>query len=459
MAGVALGMKTLLPAFAFLAFCSLIAAAPVPAPPKPADVQAAQTLLKNKGLTRSGALYLLEGEAKLPEELRVMRAAKFRVDQNAAQRAKLEKAIEAANETVLQSSREMSEATSNASREKNRVRYNELVAQQDAARTRALEAIRERDFLVKDLNKLGDPRDDYVTLLLNVSARMEKMSEQYAALAEDQEVRDALAVLNASGGLKVRLGPSPRMLEELPAVRKQRDLLKDAVIKFRSDSGTPTVPVTINDKLNLLMTFDSGASSVSLTSEAAKELGLRPGPDDPVIEATGADGKATKVQVVTLKSVRLGQFVIGDVECIIYPPSVKGSNLLGGTFLRNFVYRMDLAAGEIHMTQVAGKAVVPEMRAEKNPTTRPAAPGRAVVLDIKAIIDGSDIITVTPGWSGLVAQELALAFHRAGEWAANGIPKLESNTAQHRPAGISQAGGFVGRKKCSTQTGRGGPSP
>ncbi len=420
---MAIAMKKLLPVFVLLA---LYAATMNAAEPRPGDAQAAQGVLKAKGLTKSGASYLLEGEAKFPEELRVMRAAKFKVDQNSAQRAKLEKAIDAANDTVVQCAREISDATGQASREKNRDRFNQLVARQDAARSRGLEAIRERDFLVKELNKLGDPRDDYVTLLLNVSAKMENLAERYAALAEDQEVRDALAAVNAGGGPKARLGPSARFLEELPVVRKQRELIKDAVIKFQGGSGTPKVQVRINDTLNLVMTFDSGASAVTLTSEAAKELGLRPGPNDPVVEAVGADGQKTKVSLMTLKSVRLGQFIIGDVECLVFPPSVKGSNLLGGTFLRNFVYRMDLAAGEIHMTQVGGKAVVPEApRAEKSPATRPAAAGRQVVLEIKAMIDGSDTITVTPAglaWS-----------HKSWQWPSvvqvNGVswnPKSET---------------------------------
>src|SRR3954471_23078415 len=100
MAGVALSLKSLLSVFALGILSSLIAAAPAPSPPRPADAQAAQALLKNKGLTRSGAFYLLEGETKLADELRATRAAKFRVDQNAAQRTKLEKAVEAANETL-----------------------------------------------------------------------------------------------------------------------------------------------------------------------------------------------------------------------------------------------------------------------------------------------------------------------------------------------------------------------
>ena len=421
---------------------------------EPADGQAAQMVLRAKGLTRSGATYLLEGEIKLPEELRAMRAARFRVDQNAAQRAKLENEIAAARETILQSAREVSEATANAAREKNRDRHNQFVAQQDAARRRTLEAERDCDSLVKQLNKLGDPKDDYVTLLLNVSANMEKMAQQYAKLAEDQEVREALAAINAGGGLKVRLGPSPRFAEELPAVRKQRDLLKDAVIKFQTENGTPKVRVTLNDKLNLLMTFDSGASSVTLTSEAAKELGLQPGPNDPVAEATGADGNKTKVQVMTLKSVRLGQFNIGDVECLVFPPSVKGSNLLGGTFLRNFVYRMDLAAGEIHMTQVGGKVVVPEvLNLDKTAIRKPPANARPLVLEIKAVIDGSDTVTVTPAglaWS-----------HKDWQWPSavqvNGIgwnPKVDAILPSAGPLAFLKQVDFS-EAKVLDQSGRG----
>jgi clan AA aspartic protease (TIGR02281 family) len=384
-----------------------------------------------------------------------MRTAKFRVDQNAAQRAKLEKQIESARETILQSARELSEATSNAAREKNRDRFNEFVAQQDAARSRRLQAERYCDSLIRQLNKLGDPRDDYVTLLLNVSANMEKMAEQYANLADDREVRDALAAINAGGGLKVRLGPSSRFAEELPAVRKQRDLLKDAVIKFEAENGTPKVRVTLNEKLNLLMTFDSGASSVTLTSEAAKELGLQPGPNDPVAEATGADGNKTKVQVVMLKSVRLGQFNIGDVECLIFPPSVKGANLLGGSFLRNFVYRMDLAAGEIHMTQVGGKVVVPQVPDVEKNAARAKPPGheRALVLEIKAEIDGSDTVTVTPAglaWS-----------HKDWQWPSavqvNGLdwnPKKETILPSNGPLAFLRQVDFSAAKLLD-QSGRG----
>jgi hypothetical protein len=76
---------------------------------------------------------------------------------------------------------------------------------------------------------------------------------------------------------------------------------------------------------------------------------------------TIADGSQIEGFVSKLKSVRLGQFTVGDVECVVLPDSVKGAeNLLGGSFLRHFVYRMDLGAGELHMAQMSGKIASPD---------------------------------------------------------------------------------------------------
>jgi len=103
-----------------------------------------------------------------------------------------------------------------------------------------------------------------------------------------------------------------------------------------------------------MMTVDTGAASMTITSQTAKQLGLKIDKTNPTIKTVNANGKVTEVRLVVLENVRLGQFIVENVECWVYPPDVEGSNLLGGTFLRNFVTRMDLAARELHLTQVAG---------------------------------------------------------------------------------------------------------
>ncbi len=87
-----------------------------------------------------------------------------------------------------------------------------------------------------------------------------------------------------------------------------------------------------------------------------------------------ANGQTVTAHAMMLKSVRVGQFRVENVECVVMPD--KGGNadiLLGGTFLKNFVYRMDLTTGQLHLAEIAKS---PD--ASKDPvwsaTTSPSSP-------------------------------------------------------------------------------------
>ncbi len=283
-----------------LSLCGIAQAAPA----TPEEV------LKGKGLSKVGAFYLLEGDIKLPEKLRAMRAAKFRVDDHAAKRMKLERDIDSAKASYLQCTRDALELNGQlqAAQKQGTFKYNEIIGR------------------IRDLD----------------------------AARQDEQVKTALAAINQRGGLKLRLGPSPLFLSELPGIRKLRDTVREAVIKLTMDSGTPSANVMLNNKVSVLMTVDTGAASMTITSQTAKQLGLKINASNATIKTVNANGKVTEARLVVLESVRLGQFVVENVECWVYPPDVDGSNLLGGTFLRNFVSRMDLAVRELHLTQVAG---------------------------------------------------------------------------------------------------------
>lgn len=79
---------------------------------------------------------------------------------------------------------------------------------------------------------------------------------------------------------------------------------------------------------------------------------------------------------LVLKSVRLGPFTAENVECIISPER-NAPNLLGGTFLQNFVYHMDLANGQVRLSQIAGKPKGPDLGDLPPPAsaTAPPSPG------------------------------------------------------------------------------------
>jgi hypothetical protein len=117
---------------------------------------------------------------------------------------------------------------------------------------------------------------------------------------------------------------------------------------------------------------------------------------------------------------------------------------------------MDLAAGEIHMTQVGGKVVVPEVPNVDKNVAKPTANGRAVVLEIKAVIDGSDTVVVTPAglaWS-----------HKDWQWPSavqvNGLdwnPKTDAILPSTGPLAFLRQVDFSAAKVLD-QSGRGGIS-
>ena len=333
-----------------------------------ADDKPAAEVLESKGLAKVGFTYLLDGDVNLRDGLKVMRQARKQWDDSTARRRQMEREVSAAHNALEQWGIEYRALNESVPEARTPYDHNRLVSRINVLDSMIREGTRAVQDREADLAKLPDNRDGYITAVLDLSQKMEATAKQYAALAADPDVTGALAQLNQTARAKVKLGPSAQFTQELRSIRRERDKINAGVISFQIESGVPQVTVTLNGQLTQKMVFDSGAAIVSLTSEVAARLGLVPGPDDPVVELTAADGKVTKAHVMHLKSVRLGQFTVNDVECAVNPPDLKGAdNLLGGTFLRNFVYRMDLAAKEVHMAQILSKPPVQDAKPKLKP--------------------------------------------------------------------------------------------
>jgi clan AA aspartic protease (TIGR02281 family) len=187
----------------------------------------------------------------------------------------------------------------------------------------------------------------------------------------------------------VRLGPSPGFTQTLAATRKQREGMKSSVIQLITDKGVPQVDVTINGSVNRRMVLDSGASIVTLTAEVANRLGLKPGAEAPTARLVTADGKTTEAKIAKLDSIRLGQFTVEDVACAVLPANVPADEcLLGGTFLEHFVYRMDLASGQLFLTQLSGKPKEADALAGKDKSS-PPGPATRPSIELLATMKGN----------------------------------------------------------------------
>jgi clan AA aspartic protease (TIGR02281 family) len=408
-------------ALSLLLWCSRLLAAESTAETTPEE------LLKSKGLSRVGVVYLVELESKLPDYLRTVRAAQRRLENHAARRTAIERDIETADAGIADWNQQVIYTDDKLSRtnKDDTVKYNTLVGQRNALRARVTEAERFKESRTKELTKLGDSPDDYVALLIDLAEQMETASARYAELAADSDVKAAIAKLNVKGSPKVRLGPSSQFAEELPLVRKRRDKIKSSVITFRMEGGVPTVNVTLNGSLTQPMTFDSGAAEVVLTWDVAQRLKLSPARGEPVIRLRVADGTIREAKVMVIKTVQLGPFKVENVECAVFPQSMKGgSNLLGGTFLKNFVVRMDLGAREIRLSQMSGKPTGPEVAtvgantagASSKPSSAPAD------REISVSATHGERIPVPTGVSLTKGQSITINVNGGDRWSKGDGP-------------------------------------
>ena len=331
-----------------------------------------EEILNSKGLTKAGITWVLQDDITLPEGLRTMRATKTRVDQNTSKRENLERQIKNANSAIAQWKVQFEDIVRRKAgvNQQDVRRYNQYVDQGNILLGYQRDAEQFIEQKEKELAALSDPRDSYITSVLELSEQMEATAKKYEELAADPQVKQAIVKLNESGRGKQRLGPSPQFAAELPRVRKQRGMIVSAPVKIQVLGGTPRLMVTLNGKLSQIMILDSGAADVSITREMATKAGITPQPTDQTVIRVLADGRQVEAKLIVLKTVQVGQFVAHDVECVVMPDSVKEADgLLGDSFLRHFVYKMDLNAGELHMSQLASSSV--PQNANIRATTRP----------------------------------------------------------------------------------------
>jgi clan AA aspartic protease (TIGR02281 family) len=392
-------------------------------------------VLKSKGLSKVGLRYLLDLDVNLRANLRTMRQAKAQLDSSLAKRAAIDHQLRGAREDELQLYAQDLDLRARMEKAKDiPLRYNQLGAQVDLVKARIRDAEAYISDRQKALNGLTLPYSEYTTAVFALSDRMEQTERDYEKLEADPDVTSAVAHLNADARFPCKLGPSEAFSTELQSVHRERQQVTAAAIKFDREGGVPVVPVTLNGTLPWKMVFDSGASSVILTYAVAQELGLRPEESDRSLQILTADGKSTTVRAKTLKSITLGPFTVENVECVVLPEGVAGANLLGGTFLSNFVYQMDLNAGEIHLSQI-GPTVKPSLSEKAVPASRTTGSTRPPVASAVPLDDGS-------GWIDLLKAVDVARDAITGKWVlADGILSVNAGPGVQKLGVPTQPGG------------------
>ena len=320
------------------------------------DISSFEQTLKGKDLTKNGSLYVLSGESEVTTALKDLRTLKKKVDDEGKVRRDLEYKVKVLKAGISQLDFQRRALNEQLAKVTDAATNNHLIGRINVLSSQIDEARDVKGQIETKLNGLGtEDSTAFINGVVDVSAKVEDVQKKYKELAEDADVKGAIEQINQAGRGRVKLGPSPSFLASAAMVKRWRKDVNSDTIAVKVENNIPTVDVTLNGKVTRSMVIDSGASLVCLTADLAKQLDMVPTEKDQTIRMTLADGRQVEGKLMSLKSVRVGTFTVDDVDCAVLPETLTAAEpLLGGSFLQNFVYRMDQNAGELHLASIAG---------------------------------------------------------------------------------------------------------
>jgi aspartyl protease family protein len=369
-----------------------------------AEAKSPEDVLKTKGLTKLGPLYIIDEDLHLTDSLKAIRKAESEVEAYAARRKLIQGDIDAASSKILRYRKDIAAINDQmANTKKSNARdYNALVNQLNARGGLIEESDKFIERRTADLQRLIPPTADPIGATFELADKLETASTKYDELSKDSDVANAIATLAAASRIKPRLGPTEQFKSELARLRKQRGTLNATMVKCERYGGVMHVHATINGSTPVTMVVDSGAGVVTLSDSVAKQLKIEAKPDDPDVTLNIANGKEVHAKLVKLDSIRIGAYVAKDVVAALMPDTGSEVDcLLGESFLQNFIFRLDIAAGVLHLSPISGQSnVIVDPTAADNtaPTLRGPATARSaarVTLEISATVDVSAGVDVT----------------------------------------------------------------
>ncbi len=226
------------------------------------------------------------------------------------------------------------------------------------------------DTLAKARRGWSEAREDYLQLVLDMRVVADEVQELYDAHAGNATLQQAIKDLNKATGKTYRLTPSRGFLSSVKRLKALEDDVLSESIQLRRQGNTLYAMVVVNGKYKKEMVVDSGASLICLPASVAKDLGVELGSDSPIIQLVMADGRQIEGRLVTLGEVRVGKFVVKNVEAAVLGQAATAAEpLLGMSYLGNFKFELDAKAGTLDMVNIEG-ANPAEQKETKKPRRR-----------------------------------------------------------------------------------------
>ncbi len=350
-----------------LAGCGVLAAgaaqaADAPATPvrkTSADKPAAspnKAALEAAGLKAVGSSLSLADEATLTKQLREAAVQKKALVEAEQESQEIEAGIEEIKRQITELKTKHVELSAALTGANDPVQHNQLVGALNAVAGQVDLLIEkqksEGDRLKTARAKSSDLRETFIEQLMGMRVLADSISQQWTKLAADPALQKAVEAENAAAGTKLKLTPGAGFVATEKRLQALEHTMLTEAIPLALEQGGMWVDVVFNGTHRKKLVVDSGATAISLPYALAKEVGIEPKSQDQKITVGLADGSTAPATLTTIPSVRVGKFIVDDVECIVLDArAVNAPALLGMSFLGKFKFEVDKEKSVLRMVK------------------------------------------------------------------------------------------------------------
>ena len=197
-------------------------------------------------------------------------------------------------------------------------------------------------------------REAFVQLVLDMRQLADTTSAEVTTLAENSDVQTAIAELNKSAEVPYELALSRSFTRNVLQLEKLEESILIETIPLRKTAGDSFyASVVIGGEHTAEMIVDSGASLMTLPLTTAREVGIEPSATDPQIQLKIANGDVISARMVVIPEVRVGKFVVEDVECaVLGAEATDAAPLLGMSYLGKFKFELNAQESTLKLVDV-----------------------------------------------------------------------------------------------------------
>jgi clan AA aspartic protease (TIGR02281 family) len=201
--------------------------------------------------------------------------------------------------------------------------------------------------------KANESREAYIEKLLAVRTEADKVQQLWSKASTDAKNQAALNKVNEVLKKGITFKPTPVFTSAERQLASYEEKVLSENIKLRDDGDALWASVVINGKHTKEFVVSSGSAYIGIPFTMAKEMGLEPIGSDQEISLVMADGRELPGYLKKATSIRVGKFVVEDVEVVVLDQQAIAANpVLGMSFLGNFKFELDKARAALKMVKI-----------------------------------------------------------------------------------------------------------